>query len=291
MKRALFMLHVIDGAVEGIHDTFLVIAQRVKQRRHRQFAATVDAGEQDVLRVEVKVEPRPAIGDDPRIEKQLARGMGLAAIMAEKHARRAVHLADDHPLGAVNDERAVLGHERHVAHVNVLFLDVLDRPRAGLLIDLEDHEAQRHFQRRGISHVAGLTLLDVEFRRFKIVAHEFQRRGLVEILDREDRVKNALDPHILAALLNSVAGTQEQVVGAFLNLDQVGHVRDFANLAIHLADTLAADVGLRHSFLIFSKRPASPRGPRSLHDTPEMPAPHQYFRSPYESHDTTAKGL
>ena len=39
---------------------------------------------------------------------------------------RAVHLGDDDPLGAVDDEGALLGHERDVAHVDVLLLDVLD---------------------------------------------------------------------------------------------------------------------------------------------------------------------
>ena len=54
-----FVLHVAeaDGLIIGIHDAFLIHAQRVKQRGHRQFAATVDPREHDVLGVELKVQP------------------------------------------------------------------------------------------------------------------------------------------------------------------------------------------------------------------------------------------
>ena len=106
---------------------------------------------------------------------------------------RAVHLGDDHPFGAVHDERAVRRHQGHVAHVDVLFLDVLDRPRAGVLVDIEHDQAQRHLQRRGIGHVALLAFVDVVFRLFELVLDELQHRVLVEVLDREDRLEHALD--------------------------------------------------------------------------------------------------
>ena len=129
--------NVGDAVVEGVEDLLARQVERVEQRRHRQLALAVDADVDDVLGVELEVEPRAAIGDDPRGEQELARGVGLAAVMVEQHARRAVHLADDHALGAVDDERAVLRHQRHVAHVDVLLLDIehasgsryRDRPR------------------------------------------------------------------------------------------------------------------------------------------------------------------
>ena len=74
--------------------------------------------------------------------KQLAGGMGLAAVVVEEHAGRAVHLRDDDALGAVDDEGAVHGHERHVAHIDVLLLDVLDRAGAGLLVHIEHDEPE-----------------------------------------------------------------------------------------------------------------------------------------------------
>ena len=144
--------------------------ERQQQRRHRQLAAAVDADIDEVLGVELEIEPRAAIGDDPGGEQVFARGVGLALVVVEEHAGRAVHLADDDALGAVDDEGAVVRHQRHVAHIDVLLLDVADRARAGVLVDVPDDEAQRHLERRGEGHAALLALLDVVFRLFELVA-------------------------------------------------------------------------------------------------------------------------
>src|SRR3546814_8590546 len=72
----------------------------------------------DVLGIELEVEPRAAIGNHAGGVEILARRMGLALVVVEEHARAAVHLADADALGAVDDEGALVGHERHVAHVD-----------------------------------------------------------------------------------------------------------------------------------------------------------------------------
>src|SRR6202158_2222364 len=72
-----------------------------------------------------------------------------------------MELADDDALGAVDDERAVLGHQRDVAEVDLLLLDVADGLDAGLRVLVPDHEADRHLQRHGVGHAALLTLVDV----------------------------------------------------------------------------------------------------------------------------------
>ena len=97
-----------------------------QQRRHRQLAAPVDADMDEILGVELEVEPGATIRDDPRRVEELARAVRLAAVVVEEHARAAVHLRDDDALGAVDDEGAVVRHERHVAHVDILLLDVAD---------------------------------------------------------------------------------------------------------------------------------------------------------------------
>ena len=114
------------GLVEGRQYLFAVHAERIEHRGRGNLAATVDARIDDVLGVELDVEPGAAIGDDARGEQELARGMALALVVIEEHARRAMHLRDDDALGAVDDERAVHRHQRHVAHIDVLLLDVLD---------------------------------------------------------------------------------------------------------------------------------------------------------------------
>ena len=94
--------------VEGRQDLFAVHAERHQQRRHRDLAATVDAGVHDVLGVELDVEPGAAIGDDAGGKQQLAGRMALALVVVEEHARRTVHLRDDDALGAVDDEGTVV---------------------------------------------------------------------------------------------------------------------------------------------------------------------------------------
>ena len=141
---ALALLQVeCDRVVIGRHDRVLIHAQRIKQRGHRQFAATVDPREHHVFGVEFEIQPRPAIRNDPALEQQLARAVRLALIMVEEHAGRAVHLADHNAFRAVHNERTVIGHERHVAHEYVLFLDIFDRARAGIFVHIEHDQTQR----------------------------------------------------------------------------------------------------------------------------------------------------
>ena len=111
--------------------------------------------------------------------------MGLALVVIEEHAGRTVHLADDDTLGAGHDESAAGGHQGHVAHVDVLLLDVADRARAGLLVVIPHDQAQRHLQRRGERHAALLAFLDVILGLFQFVADELQFRLLGKVLDRE----------------------------------------------------------------------------------------------------------
>jgi hypothetical protein len=119
--------------------------------------------------------------------------VGLALVVIEEDARRTVHLRDDDALGAVDDEGALVRHERDVAHVDVLLLDVLDRAGAGFFFQFEHDQAQLDLQRRGIGHVALDALLDVVLRVFEFVRDVFEHRALVEVLDREHRLEDRLD--------------------------------------------------------------------------------------------------
>ena len=118
--------------------------------------------------------------------------MGLAAVVIEKHAWRAVHLRHNHTFGTIDHEGPVRGHQGHVAHEDILFFNVLDRFRAGVFVDIKHDQPQGHLERTAISHVTLLTFLDIIFWLFKIIAHKFQHAGLVEILDRKHRLKNTL---------------------------------------------------------------------------------------------------
>ena len=89
----------------------------------------------------------------------------------KKTPGRAVELADDDALGAVDDEGPVLGHQRDVAEVDLLLLDVADGLGAGLRVLVPDHEADRDLQGNREGHAPLLALVDVVL--------ELQADGLV----------------------------------------------------------------------------------------------------------------
>ena len=129
--------------------------------------------------------------------------------------------------------------KRHVAHVDVLLLDVLDGLRAGVGIDIEHDEAQRHLERRGEGHAALAALVDVVFRLLERRSFtNSSRESLREVGDREHGLEDGLQALVGTAALGLV-DQQELVVGGLLDLDQVRHLRDFADMSEELADTLA----------------------------------------------------
>ena len=134
---ALLVERVIDSVVIGIHDAFLIEAKSIEQRGDRKLPTTVDARKDEVFGVKFKVEPAAAVWDDAAGKQQFAGRMGFAFVVVKEHARGAVHLGDDHPLGPVHNERTVWCHQWHVAHEDVLFFDVLDGLRACVLIDIK----------------------------------------------------------------------------------------------------------------------------------------------------------
>src|SRR3546814_16094679 len=77
-------------------------------------------------------------------------------------------------------------------------MDVAGRARAGVLVDVPHHQAQRHLERRGEGHAALLALLDVVLRLFQLIAHELPLRPLREVADREDGGQALLQPRVSA---------------------------------------------------------------------------------------------
>ena len=238
-----------DVVVERIEDLLAVEAQGVEQRRDRELTLAVDTRVDDVLGVELDVEPGTAIRDDAGGEQQLARGMRLALVVVEEHARRAVHLRDDHALGAVHDEGAVVGHERHVAHVDVLLLDVLHGAGAGIRVHIEHDQAQRDLERRSKGHAPLAALVHVVFRRLERVLHELEQGSIRKVRNRENRFEDGLQALFRPATL-WLFDHQELVVGCLLNLDEVRHLRHFLDFSEELANALPADQCVGHLDLV-----------------------------------------
>ena len=156
---ALLAALVVDHLVEEIENFLGIETERAQQRGDRQLATAINADINDVLCIELEIKPRATIGNHPRRKEIFTRGVGFALIMIEEDARRAVHLANDDTLRAVDHKGALVGHERHVAHEDVLFLDITHRARTGFLVNIPDDEAQGHAQWCSIGYAALLAFL------------------------------------------------------------------------------------------------------------------------------------
>jgi hypothetical protein len=138
-----------------------------------------------------------------------------------------------------------------IAHVDVLLLDVLHRLRAGLLVDIEHDEAQRHLERRSIGHAALAALIDVVFGRFELVFDEFEHRRVGEVRDREHGLEHGLQP-LVGPSARGLVDLQELVIGRLLNLDEVRHLCDFLNFSEKLTNALATNKSLRSCHVVSS---------------------------------------
>src|SRR5438874_10615222 len=72
-----------------------------------------------------------------------------------------MQLADDYALSAVDDERAILGHQRNVTEEDFLLFDIANALSPGLSILIENREANGDFERSRVRHAALLALVYV----------------------------------------------------------------------------------------------------------------------------------
>ena len=123
-------------------------AQRAQEHRAVEFPLAVDADVQQILVVVLELHPAAAVGND------LAEEIALRGNALEEDAGRAVQLGNDDALGAVDDEGAVVGHQRNFAEEDLLLLDVADGLGAGFGILVENGQPDGHLERGGIGHAA-----------------------------------------------------------------------------------------------------------------------------------------
>ena len=247
----------VDRVERAQHLVGVAQAEGPQEHRAEELALAVDAHVQQVLAVVLELDPRAAIRDELPDEERLV-------FRVEEGARRPVQLRHDDALGAVDDERPVIGHQRDVAEVDLLLLDVADGLGARLGVLVPDHQADRHLERDRIRHPALEALVDVvlEVERHAAptdlvdqatslvtpsalvpvadrVLDELQRGVLAEVRDREDRLEDGLQADVLA-LGRQRVHLQEAVVGLLLDLDQVGNRDGRPDLG--KVDALAVDV-------------------------------------------------
>ncbi len=215
--------------LEGIGDLVLGHADRHQEHDGGLLALAVDADAEDVALVDLELQPGAAARDDLRAENLLVGGAVTVAV--EVHARRTDQLGDDHTLGAADDEGAVRGLQREIAHEHGLGLDF-----AGVAV----LEFGVHVQRRGVGVVLLLAFLHGVARFLEIRIGECQAHGLSEVLDRgdllEDLVKAGGVRHGVGALLQILFDAllpalvaDEPIEAVGLYTQQVGYINGLAD--------------------------------------------------------------
>ncbi len=151
-------------------------AERLEQDGDGLLALAVDADVDGVLLVDLELQPGAPAGnhlgiDDVHLRRRLVRGD------PEVDARRAHQLGHHDPLGAVDDEGALVGHHREVPHEDRLLLD-LARGRV--------HEPGGDEEGTGEGHVLLLALLLGVLGRLELGVGQLQLQRSGEVLDGRD---------------------------------------------------------------------------------------------------------
>ncbi|PHJ89466.1 hypothetical protein VF08_37745, partial [Nostoc linckia z8] len=174
---------LLDGveAAELVQDVFARQAEGLEEHRDRLLALAVDADAHLVALVDLELQPRTAAGDDARRHDVLVGG--LVGGLVEVDAGRAHELRDHDTLGAVDDERALVGLEREVAHEDRLGLDL-----TGLVV----HELGLDVERGRVGLAALLALFDRVLLGLEVGVGERELHGLAQVLDRRDLLEDLL---------------------------------------------------------------------------------------------------
>ena len=227
---AAVVLKLVDFfLVEAVQDFGLAHAHGFEQDRGRHLAAAVDAHVEDILVVEVEVEPRAAHGDDAAGVEHLAAGMRLAAVVLEDDAGGTLQLVDDDALGPVDDEGSLFGHQWQGAEIDVLFLDIADSTRLGLVVDIIDDKADLDAYRGFVGKTLGDAFRLIVLGLADFVADEFEAGGTVEVFDWEDRTEDPFQTFIRKTFRASLL--HELPVGVHLQVEQVGNLHLNLDLA------------------------------------------------------------
>ena len=182
-----------------------------------ELAVLIDTDVEHVLQVGLIFQPCAAVRDDRCGIDVL---VGLIHGIAEVHAGAADDLGDDDALCTIDDERAAVGHEREIAHEDLLILDL-----AGLLVEQAHADLDR-------LRIGGVALFALFNGVLGLLIEGVVQEGQLEVAGVV-----ADGGHIAEDLMQALP--QEPVVGVLLDLQQVGHLQDLLILGIALANGLA----------------------------------------------------
>ena len=229
---------------EAGEDVFGRETEGLEENGAGHLAATVDAEVENVLRVEFEVKPRAAVGNHAGREEKLPGRVRLALVVLEEDAGGTMELGNDHALRPVDDEGALLRHQRDFAHVHVVFTDFLDRLLGAVAV--VNFQLNARAQAARVGQAAKLALGHVEFGLGQLVVDEAETGIPVVADDREDGGKGSLKAHGVVSGIRSYVRLQEFFVGTKLNIKQGRHFKDARTRGKALADALLFSERVRH---------------------------------------------
>ena len=215
--------------LEGVGDLVFGHADGHEEHDGGLLALTIHAHAEHITLVDLKLEPCATARNNLSAKNFLVGSTILATV--EVHARRTHQLRHDHSLGTADDEGAVRGLQREIAHEHGLGFDF-----TGVAV----LELSVHVQRSRVGVILLLALLYGVARFLEIRIGEGQAHGLSEVLDRrdllEDLVKTRSVGHGVGAVLQILLDTllpalvaDEPVKAVSLYTQQVGYINGLAD--------------------------------------------------------------
>ena len=218
------------GLVEKAEQLFRTVPQGFQEDGGGEFAPPVDTHVKDVLGIELEIDPGPPERNQPRRVDDFTARVDLGPVMINEQPGGAVQLAHHYPLGAIDDEGAVLGHQRQGAEIDLLLLDVPDGLDFGVRTQIMDHQAHPYLYGHFKSHAPLLAFVDVVLGISQSVLDELQRAHAAKIPDGEDALEHSLEA-VDRARSRFHVFLQEAMIGLFLHLNEIRNVHHSLDLA------------------------------------------------------------
>ena len=218
------------GLVEEIEQLFRRVPQGFQEDGGGKLPPPVDTHVQDVLGIELEIDPGPPERNQPRRVDDFTAGVNLGLVMVNEQTRGAVQLAHHHPLGAIDNEGAVLGHHRQGAEIDLLLLDVPDGLGFGVRPQIVNHQAHPYLHGHFKGHAPLLAFVHVVLGISQPVLHELQGAHAGKIPNGKDALEYPLEAVVRARSRFHIF-LQETMVGLFLHLDEIRNVHHPLDLA------------------------------------------------------------
>ena len=130
-----------------------------------------------------------------------------------------MQLRDNNTLGAIDDKRTIIGHQRNFTEIDLLLFNVLNRFVGRFLV--VNHQPDSDPQRHRIGHAAELTLLDIKSGLTQDVVDVLKCCIACIANDREYRVESCMQAGILS-ITDSHTHLRKVFIRIELNCQQIG---------------------------------------------------------------------